>query len=144
MLIRIFIFLLFTICAIQDIRTKKISKLLLFVGGGIIAVIVLVTNLFLTGDNFREQLLGLLSGLIILVLSFCLREKIGKGDGILLCISGLGLGLTQNLAIIAYGLLSAGLVSVVLLALHRIKREGSIPFVPFLLFGYVVCFLCQA
>ena len=143
MLIKILVFLLFAICAIQDIRIKKISKLPIFLGGGIIATIVLVTNFYLAGEYLGEQLLGLLSGLIILGLSVCLPGKIGKGDGILLCISGLGLGLAQNLAILVYGLLSAGLVSVVLLVLHKIKRGGSIPFVPFLLFGYIVCFLCQ-
>jgi leader peptidase (prepilin peptidase)/N-methyltransferase len=63
--------------------------------------------------------------------------KIGIGDGVLLCATGLGLGFWSNLELFAIALLLAAVISIVLLTFRLADRKKSIPFVPFLLLGYV-------
>jgi leader peptidase (prepilin peptidase)/N-methyltransferase len=63
--------------------------------------------------------------------------KIGMGDGLLLCVTGLGLGFWGNMELFAYALFAAAAVSVILLILRLADRKKSIPFVPFLLLSYL-------
>jgi len=84
-----------------------------------------------------------LPGAGILALSLMLKGSIGKGDGYLLCISGLALGLKQNLSILFYALFLAGGTAAVLLGLGKVKRDTKLPFVPFLLGGFVLTVLQQ-
>ena len=60
------------------------------------------------------------------------------GDGMLLCITGLGLGFWSNLELFAIALILAAIVSIFLLMLRLADRKKSIPFIPFLLIGYVI------
>jgi leader peptidase (prepilin peptidase)/N-methyltransferase len=85
-----------------------------------------------------ERLGGLALGLGVILLSKATGGKIGLGDGILLCVTGLGLGFWTNAELFGIALSLAASVSVVLLIMRRADRKKSIPFVPFLLTGYVI------
>ena len=86
--------------------------------------------------------LSLLPGLGFFLLSFLTREKVGYGDGWVLLMIGLFLGVYRCFLILLIGLMSESVVAIVLLTLGKINRDREIPFVPFLLLGMgvVVCF----
>lgn len=84
-----------------------------------------------------NRLAGLSLGIILLSLNPITKGQIGIGDGIIVCITGLCLGFAQNAVALAYGLFGSAMFSIVLIAISRVNRKKTIPFVPFLLIGYL-------
>ncbi len=142
--------ILFLWNSVQDIKRRTLSNKGLLIGMGAIVLLFaanglcsgMVAEIMLLQDGVPWQnIWGVLPGVGILVLSLMLKGSIGKGDGYLLCISGLALGLKQNLSILFYGLFLAGGTAAVLLGLGKVKRDTKLPFVPFLLGGFVLTVL---
>lgn len=125
---------LLILCSIQDLLKKKISLWIIIIGGGMICASILFCNTI----TLFDRLGGVAIGGIVILISIATRGKIGFGDGLLLCISGMGLGFWSNLELFALALLFAALVSIALIILRLADRKNSIPFVPFLLLGYIV------
>ena len=103
--------------------------------GGLFTVLCL---LFVEHPSIAGRIGGLSIGLAIVLLSKLTAGKIGMGDGILLCITGIGLGFWSNLELFGIALFLAAILSIVLLMLKMVDRKKSIPFVPFLFAGYII------
>ena len=88
-----------------------------------------------------QNLWGVLPGVCLLLISRLSGDCIGKGDGYLVCISGMALGFKINLSLLFYALFLAGGISAVLLSLRKVKKDTKLPFVPFLLGGYLLTLL---
>lgn len=127
------------VCSIQDMKQKKINTWLVVAGGLLLVIALLIWRPI----TIMESLSGLLVGVSVIALSKVTGGKIGMGDGMILCVTGLWLGLWGNMELFAYALLAAALVSLVLLVLRLVNRKKSIPFIPFLLFGYIVILLMK-
>jgi leader peptidase (prepilin peptidase) / N-methyltransferase len=123
--------------SIQDLLKKKISLWMIVIGGGMICASILFYNTI----TLFDRLGGVAIGGIVILISLATRGKIGFGDGLLLCITGIGLGFWSNLELFALALLLAALVSIALIIFRIADRKKSIPFVPFLLLGYIVTIL---
>lgn len=63
--------------------------------------------------------------------------EIGMGDGVLLAALGTVLDVEEFLTMLLLGLLGSSIWALVLLAVFRKGRKTEIPFVPFLLLGYL-------
>lgn len=122
------------LCAIQDLLRKKIYMWIVGVG----AAAMLLCLPFCAGLPLLDRMGGLIIGLCIIILSVITAGKIGIGDGVLLCITGLGLGFWKNLELFGAALFLAAIVSILLLVLGLADRRMSIPFVPFLFAGYLI------
>lgn len=120
------------VSAVIDMKYKEVSvKVLLFFG----SVGVLF---FMIGRpvSWQEEIGGVLIGAVILLLYKVTRGEIGSGDGYLLMVTGLFLGLSRNVELLLGGLLLAAVWSAVLLALKKVSRKHEIPFVPFLFLSF--------
>ncbi|MDF2905078.1 MAG: putative rane protein [Herbinix sp.] len=126
-------------CAIQDLRNKKVTLWVLIIG----AVLTVGCLPFAHNLSIAGRIGGLAVGLAVVLLSKVTEGKIGMGDGILLCISGLSLGFWCNLELFGIALLLAAMLSILLLILRRVNRKQSIPFVPFLFVGYLILFVAS-
>ena len=126
--------------SIYDVKSFTLPLWLLGLGlcGGIVGNVYLWINEEL---YWWELLTGLLPGGLSLVLSFLTREQIGYGDGWVLLIVGSMVGGESIWHIWMAGLLASFAVSAVLLILRKASGKKRLPFVPFLLFGYVVTLL---
>ncbi len=124
---------LLILCSIQDLLKKKIGLWMIIAGGGM----MFVSILFYNSVTVIDRLGGIAVGVAVLLISLATRGKIGFGDGLLLCISGMGLGFWSNLELFAVALFLAAAVSIALMMFRLADRKESIPFVPFLLCGYV-------
>lgn len=120
--------------AVQDIIKKKIWLWVIILG----AVLIGICIPFNHNVTLLDRLGGLLIGLSVVLLSKVTRGKIGMGDGLILCVTGLGLGFWGNMELLFAALFAAALISIFLLAFRLADRKKSIPFVPFLLLGFVV------
>lgn len=88
------------------------------------------------GRNVPAVLGALLPGLLLTAAGFFMKEQVGTGDGLVILISGLFLTLREVLSLCATASLLALIPAGVLFLLGR--RKAKIPFVPFLLAGYVL------
>lgn len=131
--IKISIGLLLLLCGVQDIIKKKIYLYMIVAGAIIIGICIPFTNTI----SLIDRIGGIVIGICVIMISLATRGKIGLGDGALLCVTGLGLGFWGNLELFAIGLALAAVISIGLLILRLANRKKSIPFVPFLLLGYV-------
>lgn len=119
--------------AVEDIRKKRISVRYLWIFGAAGIVI----NLFQRSISVPDMLLGAAVGAALVAVSLLTRGSIGLGDGFLLMTAGVFLGGSSVLELLFISLLYAALVSLGMLAFRSWKRKREIPFVPFLLLGYL-------
>lgn len=120
----------------KDIRKKEISlwTAAVFGVGGI------TVNLYrgtLSGSNLAAVGVGI--GMI--AFSLASEGEIGMGDGILLMALGTALSVKELLEILGTGLFCCCIWGIILLILpnqgEKAGRKTEIPFVPFLLLGYL-------
>lgn len=133
-IIRIVLGVLLLFCGVQDLMYKRIYLWMI----GVCATAIIACLPFCESLSLTERLGGCALGLGVILLSKATGGKIGLGDGILLCITGLSLGFWTNTELFGIALSLAAAVSVLLLLLRLADRKKSIPFVPFLLAGYVI------
>ena len=139
MWIEIFLFVFLGICAVYDGVEREVPLVVVWMG--IITAVVLHIQ-GLGGEwTWQDVALSVIPGVTFWILSFISAEKVGYGDGWMLVMIGLFIGLWKCFLILMIGLVSSSLVVLILLAVRRVSREYQLPFAPFLLFGMgvVVC-----
>lgn len=122
------------LCTVQDVQKKKVSTWIILLG----AVAIGICIPFCSSIGILDRLGGFIIGVLVIMISLVSHGKIGLGDGALLCVTGLGLGFWGNLELFGFALLFAGGLSVILLTFRLANRKKSIPFVPFMLLGFVI------
>lgn len=80
---------------------------------------------------------GLLPGLVLMLLSIFYRKQIGIGDGIMVAVIGLVVGLKEILMILQIGFFCAGIWGTIL-HMRKKGQNNVIPFAPCLLLGYII------
>ena len=127
-----------TICSAEDIKKKKISlnSVLAF---GILGILF---HMLWRIQPIESVLLGMSVGVALLFFSVLTGGKIGSGDAVLLIVTGIYLGLEQNLELFFCGLLLCSVWALALLVIRKKSRKDSIPFVPFLLAAYMGMLVC--
>ncbi len=121
------------LCAYGDIREKKVSVYMILAGiGGTIILNILGKDISLV-----NALLGAALGIVLIVVSKLTKGALGTGDAMLTVMIGLSIGLFNTMLALFYALLITSVVSVILLLLKRVKKQTAMPFVPFMLLGYL-------
>ena len=120
--------------AFVDYRKRELPVIYIGVGFGV----GLILRLVIGEPTLLELFLGCLVGAVFLLISGFSREAIGYGDSLMIIATGASLGLIDNVLLMLCALMLAALFSIGLLILKKMKRKDEIPFVPFLLGGYVL------
>ncbi|NLL72778.1 MAG: hypothetical protein GX237_04555 [Clostridiales bacterium] len=120
--------------AIQDLARKKVKVWLVILGGLLICACIPFCSMI----SLFNRLLGLTLGLGLIILSKATGGKIGVGDGLVICVTGIGLGFWTNLELFVLALFIAAIFSIGLLAFRLADRKKSIPFLPFLFLSYLM------
>lgn len=128
------LFLFLFISAVLDIKRRRISLLLVF----LFAIIWIVSAFRDDPQAFITGVVGMIPGIILAGVSILSGEKIGMGDAITVTLCGVYLGLYPILMILMISFIFTTIVGVILILLHRAKRDSSLPFVPFLAIAYAV------
>ena len=139
MWIEILTFVFLGICAVYDGVEREIPLAVVWLG--IIAAIVLHWEGFAGDGTWKTAVLSAIPGVMFWMLGFISGEKVGYGDGWMLVMIGLFMGLWKCFLILMIGLVSGSIVVLVLLTFKKVSRDYQLPFAPFLLFGLgvVVC-----
>ena len=128
-----------TLCSAQDIKKKQIRlNMVLFFG-----ILGILLHMLWRMQSIENLLLGMSVGVVLLFLSVLTGGRIGAGDAVLLIVTGIYLGLEQNLELFFCGLFMCSMCSLVLFVLRKKGRKDSVPFVPFLLAAYMGMLVCS-
>lgn len=139
MWVEILLFLLMGVCAVCDGMRREIPLVVVWLG--ILAALVLRVQGIVGEGSWLSALLSILPGILFWGLSFVTGEKVGYGDGWMLVMIGLFMGLWNCFLILLIGLTAESVTALVGLVIRRITGDKEIPFAPFLLFGMgvVIC-----
>lgn len=131
--INIIIGIMLFLCTIKDIKKKEISYIAVITGG----IATLLIFLQWKDNSVWNQIGGSAVGIVMMAISKLSRGQIGMGDGIILIVTGMGLGMWNNISLLVYALFFAAVFSFTLMIGKKISKKDTIPFVPFLFLGYV-------
>lgn len=120
-------------CAICDWKWREIPLYLLIV----MSVDVLILAIGCGGLRLGLRLGGALVGVLFFLIGKCTKEAIGYGDSWLMLLLGVYLGAMQLLQLLLIASVVAGIMSLFFLWKKRWKKTVAIPFVPFLVVGYL-------
>ena len=126
-------------CALWHGFKKEIPLPVVWIG---IAVAVIMHAAGIIEGTRLSIGISVLPASVFWMLSFITREKVGYGDGWVLLMIGLYVGLPECVLILMAGLIMESVFMLVLLALGKIHKDREVAFVPFLLLGLgaVLCF----
>ena len=127
-------FLLLSVVSWQDFQKQEISSWLLILMGSLGTGIQIFEGSVSLGAWFG----GILRGAALLFLAFVPREEIGDGDGWLVLVMGMSLGLKFSFLSFLLALGISALVGGCLLIFRKVRRNYRLPFAPFLLAGSVL------
>ena len=121
------------IFSVEDILYREISVkvILVFLLMGI--GIRVYDNTLLTTEIFW----GIFIGMIIIASSIILAGNIGVGDGIIFVLTGLFLGIADNLRILIFSVTISGIIGGLLIILKIKKKDYKMPFTVFILISYI-------
>lgn len=115
-----------------DLRKKEVSLIAL----GIFSAAALVWA-FYTGKVSWQFFIPAGIGSFFLVISILTKGAVGMGDGWLMIALGTALEIREFLMMLFVGMICCAVWAGVLLVVFRKGRNAEIPFVPFLLLGYI-------
>lgn len=145
----IFVLLYLIILSIMDIREKQVP-LYLLAAGLILAIIIGIGEETKEGLNSGMNLLniggkillGMIPGVFFLGMAW-LTGKAGKGDGIVVMIVGILSDYRICMAVFCTSLLLISAFAVCMMALHKIHKKASLPYIPFLAVAYAGYWICE-
>lgn len=117
---------------VLDLKTKQISLWVTTIYG---AVGILWQIYF--GTMTWEFAFSLVPGILCLLAAWATKERVGYGDGYLLIATGCYLGWEDMLLLCMMAVISAGIWALILCVLFHKGKDYEIPFVPFMLIGYM-------
>lgn len=129
----ILVILWLVICSLQDLKNKSIS-IYLIIGG---FFILFILSIYMNQVTIISRIAGGSIGLLLIALNPLTKGQIGIGDGIILGVIGICFGFTSNVSILLIGLFFSAILSIILLVFKKVDRKQTIPFVPFILLGYL-------
>lgn len=132
-------FVLLCICSVFDIRKKELP-LMILITGFLVALGIEMWCIWKGLESVAGIAESLLPGVFLLLLSFCTREKVGYGDGLLLIVLGLFLGFFRCFLILCIGLIFSSAFALILLLFCKAEKNSRLPLVPFLTIGMGVSF----
>ncbi len=118
-----------SVATYYDIRYKRIP---VWVQG--MGMVFVCIGIIIQGHGLQwANLLALIPGIFLLILSFVTGESIGYGDGISVLILGGLAGFSNCMWVLCISLIFISMAGIILLAIKRATRKTRLPYIPFLL-----------
>lgn len=140
--IKILLILFLGACAVFDIRKKEVP-INLILTGIVFSSGINIWQIYDRNITIADAGAALVVGVFMIGVSFCTRERIGYGDGLILIVSGLMIGFYQCFLGLCISLVFSSVCALFLLMTHKAGKDSGLPFVPFLTVGMGVSFFVQ-
>lgn len=118
------------ICTVFDLKKKTIPVLIIAISG-----MLSFGFLFIEETDWYLVMYSLIPGAVLLMLSLCTKESIGYGDGFIVLILGLLLGITKCVTVVFIGFFVFAIFALFLLLIKKVNGKSKLPYVPFLAIG---------
>lgn len=122
--------------SIWDIRRREIPVYLI-IGSMILSTVYIV---FGQGMDYLLAAGGTVVGIVFLLISKVTEEGVGYGDSLIILVLGSYLGFWNILFVLSVSFFLLLCILIPVLWMKKMSRKCTLPFLPFLLGGYV-CFL---
>lgn len=99
-----------------------------------------LSDIMMNEETVVGVLLALIPGLVLIIMAFLLKEKIGYGDGLVMMITGMTMGFYKAVNILCIAFLLSAVCSVILLSIKKADRNTKLPFIPFITAAEVIAF----
>lgn len=119
-----------------DIRRKHVPVWLLALGG-IFVTTVSVYGLWKDQLEGRELVWSVFPGAVLLAMAV-VTKRAGWADGVVLLFLGIVTGFRACIFSFTLSMFFVSMVSLVLLALKRVRKNTKLPYLPFLCVGYLI------
>ena len=121
--------------SLEDMQKRKVTTMALLLSG----IIGMVLHLCYGRLTIWNLMGGFAIGVVFYIASVLSGGQIGKGDALLIMVTGIFLGFWNNLMLVWAAACLAGFAGLVaVLGFHK-PKSYELPFVPFLLAAYVLC-----
>ena len=130
---------MYSITAFDDYRTRSIRLVEIIV----FTIIGIIINIVAPRYTVLSVAGGVGVGLVMLAFSILSKEKLGKGDALIVMVSGLYLGFMNTLVLVWFSSILAAIFGLVTLRKYDNYREVELPFVPFLLAAFLIIRICD-
>lgn len=127
--------------SIWDIRRKKLPAGLLILNILAGGILIAVNRDIDWRKDWRLYLTGVLIGLLLLLIGRFCEGCIGTADGIMTAVIGGIIGYRDTLLLLMNAILIAAMFSILLIIVKKARRGSVIPFLPFMLLGYLMIFI---
>ena len=128
------------ICSVEDIRRKQVGITAICLAG----ILGLVYHMFFQRITLPNLLAGAGLGVLVYATAVLSGEKIGKGDALILIVTGIYLGFWRNLILFWLATVLAGLGGMSAIVFLHKKKTDTLPFVPYLSIAVVLLLLIEA
>ena len=123
---------LYTITAYEDVRTRTIYVEPAIVFG----VLGLIINIFTKQYTYMSLFGGFLVGGVVYLFSILSKGKIGKGDALIVAVTGLYIGFVNTIVLLWISSVLALIFGLIVVKKNKYAMDYELPYVPFLLVGY--------
>lgn len=125
---------MFLYLSAEDIKRKTVPVIPMMIWG----MVGIVLHIAMGRINDMQMLLGMIPGVAAYILSILTKEKIGRGDALLLVVTGIYMGFWGNIIMLWVGLIFAAIGGVAAIVIFKKKKSDELPFIPFLAAAYVM------
>ena len=120
------------ICSVEDIRTRQINMLVVYVAG----FVGIILNLCI--KSYTGFIGGIIPGTVILIFSKKCKG-IGEGDAYIFMVLGLINGIEDILITLYLSSIFSSIYALCLRVLKKADYKSGFAFVPFITLGYFLC-----
>ena len=118
--------------ALQDKKYLGITRV-----GLVVASVILVVAGCFYEVGWESRLGGLAVGGLLLLFGYFSKEAVGIADGVIVTVCGIAFGVYETVTLCFAAAVYSALCSFILLLCKKVERKSRIPFLPFLLLGYI-------
>ena len=122
------------VISVCDVKTKTIPCWGLSVIFAL-TIIRVAYNLVVYKATWIDVVVSMVPGIFLITLSLISEGKIGMGDGILITLLGMSIGLEDCVYMLTAALILNCLFVLILFVRHKVTKETQIPFAPFITLG---------
>ncbi|SDB37299.1 Type IV leader peptidase family protein [Pseudobutyrivibrio sp. YE44] len=128
---------LYILATYEDLRSKQVRLIEI----AIFAVIGIILNVIMKPYPITSVLGGVLVGGLVYLFSVISKEKIGKGDALIIMVTGLYLGFMNTVLVVWLSSIMAALVGALYINRKYKSLDYEMPFMPFMLTGYCILYV---
>lgn len=120
--------------SVEDLRKKSIQLVPLLAA----AIAGVLFHMYFSRISIWNLIGGMAVGAGLYIISVLSNERIGKGDALLMSVTGIFLGFWDNLMLLWVSMLVAMVAGIGAVLILKKNRRYEMPFIPFVFTGYLI------